>query len=107
MQTYQFPSGGATNSSPSRAYAQFLSPADFAQAKKAVAAGYVNADQLVDSIHTGHHPNYWGGGAAGLARRLFEETGDIQIAAVNTETNAKQMAQNRAMMEAGDLNDWY
>ena len=30
----------------------------------------------------------------------------LAIGAVNTETNAKEMSQNRAMAEAGDLNDW-
>ena len=51
-----------------------------------------------------------GGGAAGLARHLFEEVSrsqpSLRIGAVNTETNAKQQSQNRAMMEGGDLNDW-
>eukprot|EP01050_Picozoa_sp_SAG11_P015267 SAG11_NODE_1960_length_3998_cov_3.835599_4_plen_326_part_00 len=105
-------------------------------------AGQIKAEQMVDSIHTGHHPYYWvrtsfvsslhcegpwrrmltlrlltalwstyrsavaeclavwqGGGAAGLARHLFEEVS-------RSETNAKQQSQNRAMMEGGDLNDW-
>eukprot|EP01050_Picozoa_sp_SAG11_P028250 SAG11_NODE_7483_length_1138_cov_1.157844_2_plen_155_part_01 len=104
---YLFPSGGATDQSPSMAYAQFLSQHDLSAAVKAVQAGLVKAEQLIDSIHTGHHPYYWGGGVTGLARRLFElvskqSMGVLAIGAVNTETNAKEMSQNRAMMEAGD-----
>jgi hypothetical protein len=43
---------------------------------------------------------YWGGGATGLARRLFElvsqqSKGVLKIGAANTETNAKQMSQVR------------
>jgi hypothetical protein len=79
-------------------------------AVEAVESGKVNASQLVDSIHLGHHPYYWGGGGAGLARAPFDTAAlnpVLQIGAVNTETNAKQQAQNRAMMEAGDINDWF
>jgi hypothetical protein len=70
--------------------------------------GDVKAGQMVDSIHLGHHPYYWGGGGTGLARALFNTPAlkPLKIGAANTETNAKQRAQNRAMMEAGDLNDW-
>ena len=42
-----------------QAYAQFLSPHDLSAAAKAVQAGQVKAEQMVDSIHTGHHPYYW------------------------------------------------
>ena len=50
---YLFPSGGHTDQSPSMAYAQFLSPHDLAAAAKAVQAGLVGAEQMIDSIHTG------------------------------------------------------
>jgi hypothetical protein len=87
--------GGTTDTNPSTAYAQFLSPHDLSAAATAVAAGLVKAEQMLDSIHTGHHPYYWGGGAAGLARKLFDEVAhtthpSMKIGAVNTETNAKQ-----------------
>ena len=42
-----------------QAYAQFLSPHDLSAAAKAVQAGQIKAEQMVDSIHTGHHPYYW------------------------------------------------
>ena len=50
---YLFPSGGHTDQSPSMAHAQFLSPHDLAAAVKAVQAGLVGAEQMIDSIHTG------------------------------------------------------
>jgi hypothetical protein len=53
---YLFPSGGHTDQSPSLAYAQFLSPHDLDKAVKAVQSGLVNAEQMIDSIHLGHHP---------------------------------------------------
>ena len=45
----------------------------------------------------------------GTARALFDEPllkGKLEIGAVNTETNAKKEDLDRAMMEAGDLNEW-
>jgi hypothetical protein len=45
---YLFPSGGTTDSKPSRAYAQFISPADIKKAVAAVVAGKVKASQMVD-----------------------------------------------------------
>lgn len=107
---YLFPSGGASVTTPSTAFSEFLSPHNLQEAVAAVKAGKVAASQMVDSQHTGHHPYYWGGGAAGLARHLMNEPDlkdVLEIGACNTETNAKQQAQNRAMMEAGDLNDWF
>jgi hypothetical protein len=53
---YLFPSGGHTDQSPSMAYAQFLSPHDLDKAVKAVESGLVRAEQMIDSIHLGHHP---------------------------------------------------
>ena len=96
---YLFPSGGPT-------YDKFLSPGDLAAAK----ALHPRLDkQMVDSIHTGHHPYYWGGGAAGLARALFNQPSlqGFELGAANTETNAKLQTQDRAIMEGGDLNDWF
>ena len=59
----------------------------------------LSADALsLDDVIAGHHPYYWGGGAAGLARHLMNEPDlkdVLEIGAVNTETNAKQQAQNR------------
>ena len=57
----------------------------------------LNTDGVMPSFK-GHHPYYWGGGAAGLARHLMNEPDlkdVLEIGAVNTETNAKQQSQNR------------
>ena len=82
----------------------------FVAGAKAAKALHPTLDtQMVDSVHTGHHPYYWGGGAAGLARGLFdsEPLKGFNLGAANTETNAKKQNQDRAIMEGGDLNDWF
>ena len=68
---YLFPSGGATNTNPSTAYAQFLSPRNLAAAVAAVKAGKVLARQMVDSQHTG---TWKPGGDAPFLPRICSRT---------------------------------
>jgi len=82
---YMFPQNG------------FLSPDDIAKAKSL----NLPADHLIADIHDG------GTGAVDIARGLFAKNAGFEHGAVNAETNARIHTQQRALMEAGDLNDFF
>lgn len=75
----------------------FLNPADIA---KANSLG-LPAPHLLADIHIGP------GGAVEEARDLFAKNAPYRHGAVNAETNARIHTMERALTEAGDLNDWF